>query len=81
MTATAPVPREEKTVAMRLMEFEHGGRDITELVTDALTEAGTIEAAAERLSVSHPTLRAWMRQLGITFKRVAQVGEAQSPAS
>lgn len=81
MTATVSEPREEKTTAMRLMEFEHGGRDITELVTDALNDAGTVEAAAERLSVSHPTLRAWMRQLGITFKRVAQVDPQKSAVS
>ena len=64
----------KKTSMMRQVESRHPGQDIKAIVTDALRDCETLEAAAQQLGVSEFTLcRKWMPAMGIRIERTIVV--------
>lgn len=63
----------KKTSMMRLLERQHEPLTIAEIVADAITQCGSVDAAAKKLGVSVDTLHSWRRDLGISVRTVAEV--------
>ena len=66
-----------KTPEMRRIEDANDGREIADIVKDAIAEHG-VGRAAGHLEVSRATLGAWRREFGIrTERRDVVIGEGR----
>lgn len=59
-----PRPR-PKTPLMRLIERDHPGQTIEQIMLEAYRRCGTERAAADRLGVTQQTFNAWKFRLAI----------------
>jgi hypothetical protein len=60
----------QKTRAMRLIEAEHGGRPLRQILADLFAELETQEAVCKRLDITHPTLNNWLDLMGAKREQV-----------
>jgi hypothetical protein len=72
-----PVACYKKTSLMRMLERQHSGQDIREIVVDAFNRHGSYVGAADELGVDEETLRKnWMPAMGIAVRTIAEVNQA-----
>lgn len=57
--------RREKTYLMQLIERDHPGQSISDIMINAYVKHGTEKAAAEALGVTQQSFNSWKFRLGI----------------
>lgn len=67
----------DKTPAMRAMEVRHAGKDIRDILLDALINAESDKLAARTLGIDNTTLSAWISKLQISNLAAQIRGERQ----
>lgn len=72
--------RQKKTFLMQLIERDHPGKSIEELMIDTYAKHGTERAAAQALGVTQQSFNTWKFRLDVEqamFERRAQLLEAE----
>ncbi len=70
-------PHVRKTHAMRQIEADHGGKDIRDILLEALLNHATDKLAADTLRIDNTTLSLWLVRLRID----AQAGSIRNERS
>lgn len=66
------MPR-SKTTLMRMLERQHGGADIRDLIQREVRRTGSVEAAAAHFGISKQSLYQWIDDFGGERRTVTEV--------
>ncbi len=64
--------RKAKTFLMQLIERDHPGQSIEQILLDAYYEHGTERAAAQALGITQQSFNAWKFRLGLEHRMLVE---------
>lgn len=69
--------RKRKTFMMSLIEYQHDGKSIEDILTETFQRCGTEREAAQMIGITQQTFNQWKYRLGLeeTIHRTSKPGD------